>query len=39
MAGKRHWSPSWDDAERLVRLLLRIAAEVVKLIIELRGGR
>jgi hypothetical protein len=36
---KRHHRPNWDAAERLVKLLLRIAAEVVKLIIELRGGR
>jgi hypothetical protein len=39
MTRKRRRRPSWHDVERLVRLLLRIAAEVVRLIIELRGGR
>jgi hypothetical protein len=39
MAGERRRRPSWHDAERGVKLVLRIAAEVIRLIIELRGGR
>jgi hypothetical protein len=39
MTRRRYWRPDWEDIERLVRLLLRIAAETVKAIIELRGGR
>jgi hypothetical protein len=39
MEGKRRRRPSWDAVERAVRLLLRIAAEVVRLIIELHGDR
>ena len=38
MATKGH-RPSWEHVERAVRLALRISAEVVRLIIELRGGR
>lgn len=29
----------WDNVERSVKLALRVAAEVVRLIIELRGAR
>jgi hypothetical protein len=39
MTAKRRRRPSWHDVERGVKLALRIAAEVVRLIIELRGGR
>ena len=39
MAARRHRRLNWDDAERLVRILLKISAEVIKAIIELRGGR
>jgi hypothetical protein len=39
MAGERRRCPRWHDVERGVRLALRIVAEVVRLIIELRGGR
>jgi hypothetical protein len=39
MAGERRRRPSWHDVERGVKLALRIAAEVVRLIIELRGRR
>jgi hypothetical protein len=39
MAGERRRRPSWHDVERGVRLALRIAAEVVRLIVEIRGGR
>ena len=39
MAGKGHRRrPNWDHVERGVKLTLRIAAEVVRLIIEIRGG-
>ena len=38
MAVTRRRRPNWHDAERGVRLALRIASEVVRLIIELRGG-
>jgi hypothetical protein len=39
MAGERRGRPSWHDVERGVKLALRIAAEVVRLIIELHGRR
>lgn len=39
MTGKQHRRPSWDHVERGVKLALRIASEVVRLIIEIRGGR
>jgi hypothetical protein len=39
MATKGRRRPSWHDVERGVKLGLRIAAEVVRLIIEIRGGR
>ena len=29
----------WDNVERVVKLALRLAAEVVRLIIEIRGVR
>jgi hypothetical protein len=39
MAEKRRRRPSSDDVERAVKLLLRVAYEVVKLISALRGSR
>ena len=39
MAGERRRRPSWDHVERGVKLALRIIAEAVRLIIEIRGGR
>lgn len=39
MAVKRRPRVCWDNVERGVRLTLRIAAEVVRLIIEIRSGR
>jgi hypothetical protein len=39
MEKHRHRGLAWPDAEKAVKLLLRIAAEVVRLIVELRGGR
>jgi hypothetical protein len=39
MTGKRSRRPSWHDVEAAVKLVLRIASEVVRLIIEIRGGR
>jgi len=39
MAARRHRRLNWDDAERLVRILLRIFAEAIKAFIELRGRR
>jgi hypothetical protein len=39
MAGKRRRGPSWRDVEAGVKLALRVASEIVRLIIEIRGGR
>jgi len=39
MAGHRRRRPSWHDVEQGVKLALRIGAEVVRLIVEIRGGR
>jgi hypothetical protein len=39
MAGERRRRPSWDHVERGVKLALRVASEIVRLIIEIRGGR
>jgi len=38
MAGKRRRRPNWDDVDRGVKLALRIASEVVRMIIEAHGG-
>jgi len=37
MVAKRHRGLRWDNVERGVKLVLRIAAEVVRLIIEIRA--
>ena len=39
MVKRRHRGLSWADVEKSVKLLLRISSEVVRLIIELHGGR
>jgi hypothetical protein len=39
MTARRRRRPNWDHVERSVKLALRISAEVVRLIIEIRGGR
>jgi hypothetical protein len=38
MAGERHRGLRWNDVERLVRLLLGIADEIVRLIKAVHGG-
>jgi hypothetical protein len=39
MKTRQHRGLRWADVERTVRLALRIASEVVRLIVELHGGR